>query len=363
MWTLIRPDALTVLRDQKVRRVLGRYFDVFQGKKPAHFLIAKTLSTHYEEDDSLQDLWLLHDALLKSFTSLKKRIDDERIPLHTSSQPKQSFLDLKLELANRLLANCHLCIRVCGVNRVNGELGWCRSDTNFPVSSIFVHTGEEPELVPSGTIFTIGCNLRCIYCQNWAISQRIETGKTYTPGMMANAVEKLRKNGCRNLNMVGGDPTPWLPQWLETFKHVTSNLATVWNSNAYYSKESAKLLAGFADIYLLDFKYGNNACAERLSSAPTYWETCTRNHLYAKIHGELIIRVLVLPDHNQCCIQPILQWIAKNLGSETRLNLMNQYRPQWRAAEAPELRRRLTRKEFKVAVQFARDVGLTNIIT
>jgi putative pyruvate formate lyase activating enzyme len=336
---------------------------VFQGKKPAHFLVAKTLPTQYEEDDSLKDMWLLHDALLKSFTSLKKGIDDGRMTLHESSQPKQSFLDLKIEIANRLLTNCHLCVQECRVNRINGELGWCRSGTHFPVSSIFVHTGEEPELVPSGTIFTIGCNLRCIHCQNWAISQRIETGETYTPRMMANAVEKLHRDGCRNLNMVGGDPTPWLPQWLETLKHVTSNLATVWNSNAYYSEESAKLLAGFADVYLLDFKYGNNVCAERLSSAPTYWETCTRNHLYAKTNGELIIRVLVLPGHNQCCTQPILQWIAKNLGPETRLNLMDQYRPEWRAAETPELRRRLTREEFKAAVQIARDAGLTNVIT
>ena len=363
MWHLIRPDAVAVLRDQKARRVLGRYFDVFQGKKPAHFLVAKMLPADYEEDDSLEDLWLLHDALLTSFASLKKGIDDGRIPLKASSPPKPSFLDLKIEIANRLLADCHLCARVCGVNRVQGELGWCRSGSHFPVSSIFVHTGEEPELVPSGTVFTVGCNLRCIHCQNWAISQGIERGEAYTAERMANAVEKLHNAGCRNLNMVGGDPTPWLPQWLETLNHVTSNLATVWNSNSYYSEESAKLLAGFTDVYLLDFKYGNNACAERLSSAPKYWDACTRNHRYAKTYGELIIRVLVLPSHNPCCTQPILQWVAKHLGPETRLNLMDQYRPEWRASDAPELRRRLTRDEFKEAVQIARDVGLTNVIT
>ena len=102
MWNIIRPDALAVLSDQKARRVLGRYFDVFQGKKQAHFLVAKTLPADYEEGDSLEDMWLLHDALLTSFASLKKGIDDGRIPLIASSPPKTSFLDLKIEIGTNL---------------------------------------------------------------------------------------------------------------------------------------------------------------------------------------------------------------------------------------------------------------------
>ena len=122
---------------------------------------------------------------------------------------------------------------------------------------------------------------------------------------MARAAERLRNSGCRNINMVGGDPTPWLHQWIKTFRHVNVNVPTVWNSNSnsYYSEEAARLLAGF-DIYLLDFKYGNNQCAEKISSAPNYWEACTRNHLYAMEYGELIIRILVLPRHNQCNLHP-----------------------------------------------------------
>ena len=180
---------------------------------------------------------------------------------------------------------------------------------------------------------------------------------------MAEVIERLRSIGARNVNMVGGEPTPWLHQWLKAFNQVKNSIATVWNSNSYYGDETARLLAGFIDVYLLDFKYGNNACAERISSAPRYWETCVQNHLYAKEQGELIIRVLILPGHNECCTRPILEWVAKNLGADVRVNLMDQYRPEWRAHEIPELRRRLTRQEFDEAVQIAKDVGLTNFIT
>ena len=164
------------------------------------------------------------------------------------------------------------------------------------------------------------------------------------------------------MNMVGGEPTPncWL--WLQTMRGVENNIATVWNSNSYYSQETAELLAGFIDLYLLDFKYGNNVCAEGISSAPGYWEACTRNHLMAKKYGELLIRVLVLPGHNDCCTRPILKWISEKLGPWTRVNVMFQYRPEWRARERAELSRRLTRQEMNEALKIAEDVGLKNLV-
>jgi putative pyruvate formate lyase activating enzyme len=242
-------------------------------------------------------------------------------------------------------------------------LGYCGSGNTMVVSSIFVHMGEEPELVPSGTIFTMGCTMRCRHCQNWTISQWKEDGTEYKPEELAKEIEQLRRGGCRNANLVGGEPTPWLKQWLETFRDVGVNMPVVWNSNSYYSEETARLLAGFVDVYLLDFKYGPGDCAERISDAPDYWEVCTRNHLEAKENGELIVRVLVLPGHLDCCVKPILKWIAANLGVETRVNLLFQYRPEWRAHEIPELRRRLTNDEMQKALQLAEKEGLTNILT
>jgi putative pyruvate formate lyase activating enzyme len=229
------------------------------------------------------------------------------------------------------------------------------------VSSIFAHMGEEPELVPSGTIFTMGCTMRCRHCQNWTISQWKEAPMESTPEELAREVENLRLEGCINVNLVGGEPTPWLKHWLETFKHVDVNVPVVWNSNSYYSQETAQLLAGFADIYLLDFKYGPGDCAERISDAPNYWKMCTRNHLEAKKYGELLVRILVLPSHLDCCTKPIMQWIAENLGVETRVNVMFQYRPEWRAYEFPELSRRLTKAEMKKALRLAKQAGLKNL--
>ena len=363
MWAIWRPDAKAVLMNKKARASLARYFAVMEDDKPAKFLIAKKLSATFNKNDSLTKLWKLHEQLTEDFCSLETEIDTRQKSLEELYTPEKSFFDLKIEIANRILKNCYFCTRRCGSNRLDGELGYCRCGTKTAVSTIFPHTGEEPELVPSGTIFTLGCTLRCLHCQNWSISQWFESGELYTPQQLAKAIETLRKGGCRNVNLVGGDPTSWLSQWLETFKHVNVNVPVVWNSNSYYSEETAKLLAGFVDVYLLDFKYGHKECAKKLSDAPDYWMACTRNHLYAKKYGELIIRVLVLPNHLECCTKPILNWIAENLGDWVRVNLMFQYHPEWRSHEIPELRRRLTKRERDRAIELAKEAGLTNFIT
>ncbi|MFP3985072.1 MAG: radical SAM protein [Candidatus Bathyarchaeia archaeon] len=334
-----------------------------QNDKIAKFTIARKLAAKFSENESTEKLWKIHDSLLRKFWQLQEKLDNRLTRLEKLETPQQSYLDLKTEIANRILENCHLCTRRCGVNREKDQHGYCKCGTQITVSTFFEHMGEEPELVPSGTIFTMGCTMRCLHCQNWTISQWAESGEPYIPKNLAKTVEHLHDNGCRNVNLVGGDPTPWLPQWLETFKHVNINIPVVWNSNSYYSEETAKLLAGFVDVYLLDFKYGNNQCAERISDAPKYWEACTRNHLYAKKYGELLIRLLILPAHLDCCTKTIVEWVSKNLGSNTRTNIMFQYRPEWRVHEIPELRRRLTPVEREKAIRFAREAGLTNFIT
>jgi putative pyruvate formate lyase activating enzyme len=334
-----------------------------QDDKPAKFLIAQKLSADYGKEDSLTKLWQIHNRLTEEFDRLQNEIDTHKTNLKNLDTSEKSYLDLKIAIANRILEGCHLCTRRCGFNRLAGELGYCKCGTQITVSMMFQHMGEEPELVPSGTIFTLGCTLHCLHCQNWTISQWFEKGEIYSPKELAKEVETLRKNGCRNINLVGGEPTPWLEQWLETFKHVKTNVPIVWNSNSYYSEETAKLLAGFADVYLLDFKYGPNKCAEEISDAPNYWEVSCRNHLYGKKYGELLIRVLVLPGHFECCTEPILGWIAKNLGTGVRVNVMFQYRPEWRAHEIPELKRKLTRSEMEKAVELAKKAQLTNFIT
>src|SRR3990170_2957530 len=327
MWRISRPDAGAVLEDKLAKKSLRRYFSVMQNDKPAKFMIAKKLPAEFDDADSLEKLWTEHAKCADSFRDFEHEVDEGK-NFNEIPSPAKSYFDLKIEIANKIVQSCHFCTRQCGINRLTNGLGYCGCGNAMTVSSIFPHMGEEPELVPSGTIFTMGCTIRCHHCQNWTISQWKEDGTEYKPEEVAKEIEQLRLSGCRNANLVGGEPTPWLKHWLETFKHVTVNVPVVWNSNSYYSEETARLLAGFVDVYLLDFKYGPGDCAARISDAADYWEVCTRNHLEAKKHGELIIRVLVLPGHLDCCTEPILNWKSRNAAAE---HLSNK-----RALEKPE---------------------------
>ncbi len=360
MWRY-RPDSLAVLEDEAAKRSLRRYFSILQQDKLAKFRIAKKMTAEFDEADLLEKLWIRHDQLVDDFLDFQSILDEGASSTEISSNAK-SFFDLKIEISDRIAQKCHFCSRRCEVNRLL-NVGYCNCGNKIVVSSIFSHMGEEPELIPSGTIFTMGCTMRCRHCQNWTISQWKEEGVEYESEELAQEIEELHRNGCRNANLVGGEPTPWLKQWLNVFKHVRLNIPVVWNSNSYYSPETARALAGFADVYLLDFKYGPGDCAERISDAKGYWEICTRNHLEAKKNGELIIRLLVLPSHLECCTRPILKWISENLGKETRVNLMFQYRPEWRSKEIPELHRKLSKEEIGKAIKLTQSFGLRNIIT
>jgi putative pyruvate formate lyase activating enzyme len=340
---------------------MGRYFAIVDGKAAAKFLIAKKVSADYLDNDSLEMLWQKHAKSTEEFLSLERQLDSGKNP-DSVPNPEKSYSDLKAQIASKILECCRLCSRRCGVNRLADQLGFCGCGKEMSVSSIFIHTGEEPEFVPSGTVFTMGCTIRCRHCQNWTISQWKEAPMEYKPQELVEEVENLHREGCRNVNLVGGEPAPWLRHWLETFRYVDVNVPVVWNSNAYYSQETARLLAGFADVYLLDFKYGPSDCAYRIAGAPNYWQVCTRNHLQARKSGELLVRVLVLPGHLECCTKPILQWIARNLGVDARVNLMFQYRPEWRAHEVPGLRRRLTKAEMEYALHLAERAGLKNLV-
>jgi putative pyruvate formate lyase activating enzyme len=360
MWRLIRPDAAYALEEPGVLRSLPRYVGIVEGRRLAKFLIARSIPVEFDPDASTMELWRIHEGALREYQECERMADEGETPGDVGSG--SSLLDLKIEIARRIMESCHFCVRRCGVDRLSGHRGYCRCGAEFRVSTYFPHMGEEPELVPSGTVFTCGCTIRCLHCQNWEISQWAEQGEPMDPFGMARVVEGLKRQGCRNLNMVGGEPTPntWL--WLRTMREIRVNIPTVWNSNSYYSDETSRLLSGLIDVYLLDFKYGNDECAEAISDAPGYWEAATRNHLMAKRYGELIVRVLVLPGHNECCTRPILNWISKNLGPFTRVNLMFQYRPEYRAHERAELRRRLTQHEMAEARRIAEEAGLMNLV-
>ena len=339
---------------------MGRYFRVVDGDLPAKYVIARTVRADFDSGEDLRDLWDAHTKAVEEFNEVEhfiRSIDDLGSPV------EQSLLELKSHIAARILERCVLCERRCRVNRMAGERGVCKAGLDLVVSSMFDHYGEEPELVPSFTVFTLGCSFRCLHCQNYTISQWLENGETLAPATVSAKVDDARRRGARNLNCVGGNPDQYLWPWLKVLLALKENTPIVWNSNAYYSEEEATLLHGAVDVYLLDFKYGNDDCAREISGVDHYTETVTRNHRRAKDSAELIVRVLVLPGHLECCLENILSWIRNNLGASVRVNLMWQYRPEWKAFSRKELSRRLTRSEMLRSLQMARAVGLDNVLT
>jgi putative pyruvate formate lyase activating enzyme len=245
------------------------------------------------------------------------------------------------------------------VNRLAGEVGYCRVGES-KVSSKFVHWGEEPELIPSYTIFFSRCTFGCVFCQNWDISQR-DSGECVPEKDLARSIERMI-GGVRNVNWVGGDPTPNLIYILEVLRQCNAPLPQVWNSNMYLTESAMSLLDGITDLYLSDFKYGNDDCAGRLSRITRYFEVVSRNHAIANRQAEIVLRHLVMPNHVECCTKPVMDWIAGNLDtSRVRVNVMDQYRPEYRAREYEGLDRRLSNNEFLEAYRYAEHLGL-NIV-
>lgn len=360
MWQFFRPDAVEVLKDVRAQRALRRYFASMSSDLPAKFMIAKKVPAL-----SSGDVWQEHDSLLSTFKELQDDIDQGKLRLDELPAPKKSFLDLKIEIARETLRECSFCERACKVNRMQGETGFCSCGVEPQISSYFMHLGEEPELVPSFTIFFMGCTFQCCYCQNYSIAQWLEAGKSISIKELASIVEMAKAQGCRNVNFVGGEPTPWTHAILEAMRYCKVNIPVVWNSNSGYSLETARLLQGFVDVYLLDFKYGPGECSARLSNFKNYWEISKRNHLMAMESGEVIVRHLVLPGHLECCTEPIFKWIASELGKNTRVNIMFQYRPEYKVYERSELEinRKLREEEMKRALEIADEAGLENYIT
>lgn len=363
MWRLLRPDAVEVLKDERARSALRRYFAVMEKKLPARFQVCKHVAANVPLSSNTKELWRAHSKGMKEFRDILSKLDSKKLRLENLATPEISLLDLKVELARRILKSCRFCERGCQVNRAAGEKGFCGVGAVSRISSEFMHHGEEPELVPSYTLFFSGCTFKCQYCQNWDISQFPDEGVPVSPASIARLIENAAGDGARNVNFVGGEPTPNLHTILEALKLCRANIPSVWNSNMYLSVESMELLSGTQDIYLSDFKYGNDKCAERYSKVSRYLEIVVRNHRLAFRDAELIIRHLVLPNHVECCTRPVLEWIAENLGPMTRVNIMDQYRACYLADQFEEINRRLTQEEFSKALKIAEEVGLKNVIT
>ncbi len=330
---------------------LKNYYDILERSARAYYLRAKQHRLDYEMGDSDERLWEKHRRAMEDFKNSEGGTAGNR-----------SLLDLKIELAERVLHQCEFCERMCGADRRAGEVGHC-GVLEARISSEFLHMGEEPPLVPSYTIFFSGCTLDCVFCQNYDISTNPRSGRRLAPEVLASRIgEKFRGLGSglgkpKNINWVGGDPTPNLPFILRVFNELEINIPQIWNSNMYLSETSMKLLDGLIDVYLTDFKYGNDKCAERLSGVDNYFEVVSRNHITAAEQAEVIVRHLVMPNHMECCSKPVLDWISENI-PQVLVNVMGQYRPRYRADQYSDISYSLSGKEFRSALRYAEKLGL-----
>ncbi|UCD12984.1 MAG: 4Fe-4S cluster-binding domain-containing protein [Thermoplasmatales archaeon] len=323
------------------RSILPNYYSILEENGIAQYIQCKNSPVSFDINESTEILWKKHDKSLK-----KIKVSE--------IEPETSLLDLKIELANRIFQNCFFCERKCNVDRTKTS-GNC-GVKEARISSEFLHFGEENVLVPSYTIFFSGCTFHCVFCQNWNISQHI--GGLYVESdMLANAISRRKNDRARNVNWVGGDPTSNLKYILKVLKKCKENIPQVWNSNMYCSEETMKLLNGIIDVYLTDFKYGNDDCAKRLSKVDNYTKVIKRNHKTAYNQGEMIIRHLVLPNHVKCCSEPILQWINKNT-PEAAVNVMAQYRPEYHAYEYEDMARPLSTEEYLQAKNYAKKLNI-----
>lgn len=367
-WYVMRPDAVYVWSSETVRRKLSWYMRVMLGREPPKFMIARSYGIGVEKrsisEMSLPELLRLHRLASREYRGLMRRIMESGggWGYVKGRLGEASLLDLKAEILRRLVRGCTLCEHRCGVDRRERK-GVCRVGYYPRVASYFLHLGEEAPLVPSGTIFYSGCNFRCVFCQNYDISQvNIESGVEVDAKELARIQEELAESGARNINHVGGEPTPNMHIIVESMKHLSKPVPQLWNSNMYMTATALDVLRDLIDIWLPDFKYGNNECALRLSGVKKYFDVVTRNLSVICGSGDpVIIRHLVLPNHVDCCTEPVLRWVAEHCRNAL-LNIMDQYRPMFWVLRARkrygDIARRPYRSEILKAYNLADELGL-----
>ncbi|MHC4458251.1 MAG: radical SAM protein [Planctomycetota bacterium] len=270
---------------------------------------------------------------------------------------------------------CVLCPRRCEVNRSKGQIGFCGIGCLPVVSSVGPHFGEEPVLVGSGgsgTIFFAGCNLGCMFCQNFDISHH-RHGQQVTIEQLAQFMLDLQKYGCSNINFV--TPTHLVPAILaaiELAKKDGLNLPIVYNTGGYDLVETLKLLDGYIDIYMPDMKYSDSKVAQQLSDAPDYPQI--NRAAVKEMHRQvgdlhikkglatrgLLVRHLVLPNKLAGSFE-IIDFLAEQISTSAAINVMDQYRPCFKASTNPQINRRPTLEEIESVRQYAIEKGL-NVI-
>ena len=274
----------------------------------------------------------------------------------------------------KILEKCAICPHNCGINRLNNQIGRCKSKDTVKVALYATHNFEEPCISGkkgSGTVFFSNCNMNCVFCQNYEISQQGK-GKEISIEELADIFIKQQEKDVENINLV--TPTSYVPQIIEAIKIARKNglkLPIVYNTNGYEKVETLKMLEGYVDIYLPDFKYSDDELGKRLSKVDNYFEIATEalKEMYrqtgkAVFNGEgimqkgMIIRHLVLPNHILNS-RRVLKWINENM-HDVYVSVMAQYFPTYKAKEIDDINRKLTKEEYEQIENYLYRLDLEN---
>ena len=282
-----------------------------------------------------------------------------------------------MENIDELLKKCELCPHKCKTNRIKGEIGRCRAGAKIKIALANLHFYEEPCISAkegSGTVFFTGCNMNCVFCQNYKISQEL-TGKEIEVQELANIFIDLQNQKANNINLVTG--FMYIPHIIEAIKIARNNGLTipiVYNTSGYENIQSLKMLNGYIDIYLPDLKYYYNELGKKLSGVDNYFDIATDaiKEMYNQVGAPsfdgnglikkgLIIRHLILPNHIQNS-KMVLKWISKNMNKDVYVSIMAQYFPTNKAEKTDDVNRKLTEDELKTIKEYAENLGINGYI-
>jgi putative pyruvate formate lyase activating enzyme len=256
-----------------------------------------------------------------------------------------------------MLADCRFCAHDCGVNRLAGETGLCHAGAEARIFMAQTEVSDELELIPTFAIALSGCDLRCDFCITGGQSWNPRAGEPVRVKELVERAGAALANGARTVMILGGEPTIHLPAVLEIVAALPDNAKLVWKTNAHGSAQARELLDGMFDVWLADFKFGNDACARRLAIVPGYVRVVRENLLWANEHSELIVRHLLMPGHVECCWRPVAEWLAVELPG-VKVNLRSGFWPARQATRHPEMRGTVSTPESARAVDLARRLGL-----
>jgi putative pyruvate formate lyase activating enzyme len=327
----------------------------------------------------------------KGFASLKISRPPESgvaaVFCHRSPRSRAALAHERATVAHAALANCRFCAHDCGVNRLAGETGLCHAGAEARFFLAQTEVTDELELIPTFAVALSGCDLRCDFCITGAESWNPRAGKTFSAKEMAAKAGTALRNGAQTIMVLGGEPTIHLPAVLEFVSHLPDDAKLVWKTNAHGAAQARELLDGMFDVWLADFKFGNDACARRLAKVTDYARVVQENLLWfagaerraparpdaargdnqlaetvlgAPMRSELIVRHLLMPGHVGCCWRPVAEWLAENLPG-VKVNLRSGFWPAWKSARHLELRGTVADDEARCAWQIAETHGLNLI--